>query len=85
MYTSDIENRRHRSLLEHRRRQVADVDVIKTRHRGGGRKTAAASNDVKTGRRQQLTRQLITVRVQVIASTLSHAHPPRTSKVTTLM
>ena len=27
MYTSDIENRRHRSLSEHRHRQVADVDV----------------------------------------------------------
>jgi len=44
-----------------------------------------ASNDVKTGRQQQLTRQLITARVQVIASTLSHAHPPLTSKVTTLV
>jgi len=39
--TSFIENRRHRSLLEHRRRQVADVDVIKTRHRGGGAAAAA--------------------------------------------
>jgi len=29
MYTSDIENGRHRSLLEHRRRQVADVGVVK--------------------------------------------------------
>jgi len=29
MYTSDIENRRHQSLLEHRRWQVADVDVVK--------------------------------------------------------
>jgi len=29
MYTSDIKNRRHRSLLEHRRQQVADVDVVK--------------------------------------------------------
>jgi len=64
-----------------RRRQVADVDVIKNkicrpRHRWwrrcGGRKTSAASNDVKTGRRQQLIRQLITARVQVIASMLSH-------------
>jgi len=57
--------------------------ICRPRHRRwrrcGGRKTAAASNDVKTGRRQQLTRQLITVRVQVIASALSHTHPPRTS------
>ena len=29
MYTSDIENRQHRSLLEHRRRQITDVDVVK--------------------------------------------------------
>jgi len=29
MYTSDIENRQHWSLLEHRRRQTADVDVVK--------------------------------------------------------
>jgi len=29
MYASDIENRRHRSLLEHRHRQLADVDVVK--------------------------------------------------------
>ena len=32
MYTSDIENRRHRSLLEHRRigvGKVADVDIAK--------------------------------------------------------
>jgi len=28
MYTSDIENR-HRSLLEHRRRQITDIDVVK--------------------------------------------------------
>jgi len=41
MYTLDIENRRHPSLLEHRRRQVADVDVIKTRHRCGGAAAAA--------------------------------------------
>jgi len=57
--------------------------ICRPRHRRwrrcGGRKTAAASNDVKTGRRQQLTRQLITVRVQVIASALSHTHPPCTS------
>jgi len=36
MYTSDIENQRHRSLLEHRRRQVADVDVVKIEFAGGG-------------------------------------------------
>ena len=29
MCTSDIENRQHRSLLEHRRRQITDVDVVK--------------------------------------------------------
>ena len=29
MYTSDIENRQHRSLLEHRHRQITDVDVVK--------------------------------------------------------
>ena len=29
MYTSDIENRQHRSLLEHRRRQITDADVVK--------------------------------------------------------
>jgi len=29
MYTSDIENRQHWSLLEHWRRQVADVSVVK--------------------------------------------------------
>jgi len=52
MYTSDIENRRHRSLLQHRRRQVADVDVVKIEFAGGGicggRKTTALNNDVKT-------------------------------------
>jgi len=36
MYTSDIENRRHWSLLEHRRRQVANVDVVKIEFAGGG-------------------------------------------------
>ena len=29
MYAWDIENRQHRSRLEHRRRQIADVDVVK--------------------------------------------------------
>jgi len=29
MYTSDIENRQHRSLLEHWRRQITNVDVEK--------------------------------------------------------
>ena len=29
MYTSDVENRQHRSLLEHRRRQTTDCDVVK--------------------------------------------------------
>ena len=67
-----------------RRRQVADIDVVKIEFAGGGvcggRKTTAVNCDVKTrfflktGRRQQLTRQLITARVQVIASTL----PPHT-------
>ena len=50
MYTSDIENRRHRSLLEHPRRQVADVDVVKIEFAGGGicggRKTTALNSDV---------------------------------------
>ena len=83
-------SRRELEPSANRRRQVADVDVIKNKicrrwRRCGGRRTAAASNDVKTGRRQQLTRQLITARVQVIASTLSHTHSPRTSKVTTLV
>jgi len=44
---------------------------------------AAVNSDVKngkTGRRQQLTRQLITARVQVIASTLPHTDPPLTSQ-----
>jgi len=41
MYTSDIENRQHRSLLEHRRRQVADVDVVKIEFAGGGSAAAA--------------------------------------------
>jgi len=29
MYTSDVENRQHRSMLEHRRRQIADIDFVK--------------------------------------------------------
>ena len=29
MYTSDIENRQHRSILEHRHRQIADIDFVK--------------------------------------------------------
>jgi len=29
MYTSDIENQQHRSLLEHQCRQIANVDVVK--------------------------------------------------------
>jgi len=29
MYTSDIENWQHGSLLEHRRRQITDVDVVR--------------------------------------------------------
>ena len=29
----DIENRQHRSLLQHRRRQITDVDVVKNRIR----------------------------------------------------
>ena len=28
MYTSYIENRHHRSMLEHRRRQIADIDFL---------------------------------------------------------
>jgi len=51
--------------------------------RCGGRKMAAVNSDVKngkTGRRQQLIRQLITARVQVMASTFPHTDPPRTSQ-----
>jgi len=52
MYTLDIENRRHRSLLEHRCQQVADVDVVKIEFAGGGVcdgcKTTAVNSNVKT-------------------------------------
>jgi len=41
MYTSDIENRQHRSL-EHRRRQITDVDRIQ-RHRYQWRRRSAAA------------------------------------------
>ena len=54
MYTSDIENRQHGSLLEHRRQQITDVDVVKKQDSQtplpvaaalcGGRKTTAASD-----------------------------------------
>jgi len=56
----------------------------------GGRKTTAVNSDdktiffLKTGRRQQLTRQLITSRVQVIASTLPHTLHRNVYMVTTL-
>jgi len=29
MYTSDIEKRQHRSMLEHRRRKIVDIDFVK--------------------------------------------------------
>jgi len=29
MFTSDIENQQHRSMLEHRRRMIADMDFVK--------------------------------------------------------
>ena len=93
IYTSDIENRRHQSLLEHRRIGVGKSPMSMLQKlefaRGwvcSGRKTTAVNSDVKTrffsetGRRQQLTRQLITAHVQVIASTLPHTHPPHTSQ-----
>ena len=46
--SSDIKNRQHRSLLEHRRRQITDVDVVKNRirkpsHRRRRRGAAAAT------------------------------------------
>jgi len=55
IYTSDIENRQHRSLLEHRRRQITDVHVVKkfasqtkpqaaAAGRCGDHKTTAASD-----------------------------------------
>jgi len=104
MYTSEIENRRHRSLLEqisaNRPRQVADVDVVKIEFAGGricgGRNSTALNSDVKqlepdfflkTGRQQQLTRQLITARVQVIAASptrIRHALLRNVYMVTTL-
>jgi len=90
MYTSDIENRRHRSLLEHRRIGICKSPMFMLQKiefaRGGvcgGRKMTAVNSNVKTrfflktGCRQQLTRQLITFRVQVIASTFPHS--PHTS------
>jgi len=55
MYTSDIENRRHRSLLEHRRIGVGKspmsmLQKMEFEHGGacGGRKTTAVNRDVKT-------------------------------------
>jgi len=55
MYTSDIKNRRHRSLLEHRRIGVGKSPMLMLQKmefaRGGvcgGRKTMAVNSDVKT-------------------------------------
>jgi len=54
MYTSDIENRRHRSLLEHRRIGVgkSPMSVVKIEFAVGGvcggRKTTAVNCDVKS-------------------------------------
>jgi len=31
MYTSDIENRQHQSLLEHRRRQIGNRPIVRCR------------------------------------------------------
>ena len=55
MYTSDMENRatsEPAGTSANRRRQVADVDVVKIEFAGGaicgGRKTTALNSDVKT-------------------------------------
>jgi len=55
MYTSDIENRRHRRLLEHRRIGVGKSPMSMLQKMEfacggvcGGRKTTAVNSDVKT-------------------------------------
>jgi len=54
MYTSDIENWQHWSLLEHRRRQITDVDVVKNgicKPHYRGRQRAAVAERQDSGER----------------------------------